>query len=168
VGYFTEEAIRNIARWLNGEISGARAFKNIIDISASMGGGLAGCSAGSAAGGYVGPWGSVVGCAVGSVFGSLASSALSDHVTATIFNIPKEEALENAYRFFKLPPDASNEAINQRYRTLSKVYHPDKEGGSHEKFLHLNACLEIIRISREQASVRPKPCGKSSASPSLA
>ena len=38
----TMDAIKNIHRWYNGEISGARATKNIIDSFASIGSGVIG------------------------------------------------------------------------------------------------------------------------------
>lgn len=48
------EAIQNILRWWNGEISGARCAKNIVDSMVAIGGGVAGGMGGAAIGGMVG------------------------------------------------------------------------------------------------------------------
>ena len=43
----TMDAVKNIHRWYNGEISGARATKNIIDSFASIGSGVIGTKVGN-------------------------------------------------------------------------------------------------------------------------
>merc|ERR1712137_724999 len=108
-GFFSHEALYNIRRWYNGDISGARAAKNIVDEAVSIGGGIGGCSAGSTIGSHVGPMGAIAGCAIGSVLGSVGASSLSDYLTIRIFSIPREEAVEKAYKFFELPQDAAND-----------------------------------------------------------
>lgn len=149
-GFLAADAIHNIYRWWNGEISGARASKNVVDATASVLGGFGGCSAGTMVGSYAGPVGAGIGCAVGSIVGSNAASSLSDHLTQSIFGIPPSEALENAYRYFGVSKNADTEDINKIFRRLSKQYHPDKPGGSHSKFIEVNTYLEVIRASREK------------------
>ncbi len=51
------------------------------------------------------------------------------------------EALE----LFELEPSASYEAIEARYRELSKRYHPDLQGGSPEKMAVVNVAYDVLK-----------------------
>ena len=96
-----------------------------------VGGGFAGTAIGTA----ILP---VVGTAIGGFVGGIAAasvmSALSDWVTQKIFNLPKEEALENAYRFLGLSYGASNDQINTAFNrlVLKKNKYDSDKGGSYE------------------------------------
>lgn len=73
-----------------------------------MGGGYYGGMAGAAVGTCISPgWDTVVGGFAGGIAGSLMMQSLSDWFTQQIFDLPKEVALENAYRFVQLTHNAS-------------------------------------------------------------
>ena len=140
----------NVRRWWNGEITGERCAKNIIDDLATVGGALAGAAGGAVAGVAVGgPIGGAIGGVVGAFVGGVAANYLIQKLTEELFDLPKTEALEEAYKFMGLHRNDSNEKVNARYRELARVYHPDKEGGSEEKFCKLSACVAIIKAARE-------------------
>ena len=154
--YLAFDVIYNIRRWWRGEISGKRCAKNIVDCGASVAAGLAGGVGGKVAGAMVGgavfgPVGVAAGALIGAVYGCVAASicaqALSDQLTQWFFDIPRSEALENAYRFLGLPASASNSEINTAYRRMALQYHPDK-GGDRDKWTKLQYHLAIIREAR--------------------
>lgn len=62
---------------------------------------------------------------------SIANS-LSDWLTLKLFDLPKDQAVENAFSFMNLSHHASNEEINSRFRQLCLQYHPDKDGDVNE------------------------------------
>lgn len=88
-------------------------FQNIIDAAISTVAGAGGGIAGSAIGAFAGPVGIVVGGVAGGILGSTLAAALSDRLTQWLFDIPKDEALENAYRYLGVPPKASNSEVNK-------------------------------------------------------
>lgn len=145
--YLSYEAFHNIYRWWNGEISGKRVWKNIIDSTTSVSAGIAGGWGGAAAGAPFGPLGIVVGAVVGSILSSAGASIIINKLTEEIFDIPKDEALENAYSFLGVGRKSSNEVINKAFRSLCLRYHPDK-GGPQEMFLKLQNYMAIIKIAR--------------------
>lgn len=142
------EALMNIIRWWNGEISGKRVAKNILESSIEIGGYTAGAYAGGTLGAAFGPIGVVVGGIMGSFLGGKASSELIDHLTLHVFDLPKSEALENAYNFFEVSRHATNHEINKAYRKKSLQYHPDKRG-SEEKFINVQVQMSIIKAARK-------------------
>lgn len=142
------EALKSIRSWWNGEISGKRCAKQILDASAGMLGGFGGGAAGCAIGSAICPgYGTLIGAVVGGIAGSAAASAFSEWLTSYFFNLPKSVALENAYRFLDLPSSCSNGDINTRYRTLALESHPDK-GGNAEDFHKLQISVAIIKQAR--------------------
>ena len=48
------------------------------------------------------------------------------------------------YAILGLPPSASLEEVKRRYKQLSRIYHPDKEGGYEEAMKLLNNAYEQI------------------------
>lgn len=145
--------ITSIRRWWDGEITGERCVKTIIDDTASIvggcAGGVGGKIAGAIGGGMVfGPPGAVVGAVAGvvagGVIGAIVARSLSELLTCQLFGLPQSEAVENAYKILGLSTSASNGEINSRFRHLSRTYHPDK-GGDEEKFVMLQSSMEIIR-----------------------
>lgn len=150
--YLTREIYHNMTRWWNGEISGARCAKNVIDSFAGVAAGFGGGYLGATIGNFVAPG---IGGAVGAVLGGVASASmattLSDWINQKIFNLPRDEALENAYRFLELTCNASNDQINSSYRRLALEYHPDK-GGSYEQWHKLQLSMGLVKISRGESN----------------
>ena len=56
------------------------------------------------------------------------------------------------YRVLGIPHGASPAVVLDAYRRLSKLHHPDREGGSDERFLEIQRAYEILRA-------RPAPDG---------
>ncbi len=50
-----------------------------------------------------------------------------------------------ALELFELEPSAGDNAIEARYRELSKLYHPDTAGGSSEKMALVNVAYGILK-----------------------
>lgn len=53
------------------------------------------------------------------------------------------------YAILGLPHNASLEEVKRRYRQLSFIYHPDKEGGYEEAMKLLNNAYETIKKERK-------------------
>jgi hypothetical protein len=146
--YLTIEAWNNLKLWYNGEISGKRCAKSIIDSLAGAVGGYGGGMAGAAMGTYIFPGvGTVIGAVVGSVAGTTVTSSLSDWATLMMFDLPKSVALENAYIFLGLQNGASNDEINSSFRRLALRYHPDK-GGNYDDWHKLQLSMGIVKLSK--------------------
>jgi len=143
-------AIKSIYDWYHGKISGKRCGKQIVDSAVSIGGGIGGAYAGAALGGLLGPIGGLVGGVLGGVAGSNAAQTLSDHLTCMIFDLPKTAAVEKAYAYLGVSHKADNSKINSAFRKLSLQYHPDKPGGSTEKFYELQSFFQIIKEARQE------------------
>ena len=148
IGY---EAILNLYKWWNGEISGKRCAKNIVDASMVTVGSMGGATGGALLGTYLFPGlGTYIGYVTGSYLGKTATECLSDRLTTLLFDLPKDVAVERAYTYFGLHHTASNEEVNQVYRLLVLKYHPDKKGGSVEKFLELQAHMAVIKLAKKE------------------
>ncbi|XP_072398105.1 uncharacterized protein [Diabrotica undecimpunctata] len=143
----TYEAIINIKRWWKGEISGKRCCKNIIDSLATISGSVGGGFAGVALGTLGGPVGMIIGGIGGGMLGGELAKTFSQWMTEKIFDVPKSEALENAYNFFDLRNKASNHQINTAYRQKCLEYHPDK-GGSSEMFHKVQMEMAVIKAAK--------------------
>lgn len=146
----TFEAVSYIRSWWKGDVSGKRCAKSIVDSIGSVAGGLAGGELGALAIGAItgGPIGLVAGALIGGIFAGWIGHSLSDRLSQEFFDVPKDIAVENAYNFIGVHHAAPNDLVNHAYRKLSLKYHPDKPGGSHEKFLILQMHLEVIRNAR--------------------
>lgn len=143
------ETIQSIKSWMNGEISGKRCTKQIIDSSASIFGGYAGASVGATIGSMIAPGcGTVAGAVLGGAAGSFTASTFSEWLTEYLFNLPKQVAVENAYRYLGLSSSCSDVELKKQYRTLALLYHPDKKGGSSEDFHKLQISTAIIKQAR--------------------
>ena len=57
----------------------------------------------------------------------------------------KDEEL-NPFTILGVKPDASEEEVRKAYREKSVKAHPDKEGGSQEEMVKVNAAWETIRM----------------------
>ena len=146
--YLSYEIYQDICRWWKGEISGVRCAKNVIDGIASMAAGVGAGLAGAAIGTAILPGvGSAIGGFVGGNAAASVMRALSDWVTQKIFNLPKEEALENSHRFLGLSYGASNDEINAAFKRLVLKYHPDK-GGSYKDWHKLQVSMAVIKASK--------------------
>jgi hypothetical protein len=142
---------KNIYRWYTGEISGKRCAKLILDSISSLAGGVAVGCAGAAIGGCIGPVGMVLGGVIGGLIGGKSIELAADWLTRKIFDLPKEEAVENAYNFLGVKQNASNDEINKKFRTLCLKYHPDK-GGKAEDFQKLQISMAVIKFSRGEVA----------------
>lgn len=69
------------------------------------------------------------------------------------FEVSYDEFTE-AIEFLGLIGLESKEMVRERYLTLSKKYHPDKEGGDREKFQQLNRAYELVTLYMEQFRFR--------------
>ena len=59
---------------------------------------------------------------------------------------------KDPYRVLGVPYGATPTVVLEAYRRLSKLHHPDREGGSDERFLEIQRAYEILRA-------RPAPEG---------
>jgi hypothetical protein len=59
---------------------------------------------------------------------------------------------KDPYRVLGVPHGASQAVVLEAYRRLSKLHHPDREGGSVERFMELQRAYEALRA-------RPEPPG---------
>ena len=148
IGVLATCVVNNIRRWCKGDISGKRCVKNIIDTGVSTALGLAVTAASTVALGATGAL--VVGAVSGAVIGSYIRRGvykLSDKLTTWIFGLPKDEALENAYRFMGISHRASDEEVKTRYKRLALMYHPDK-GGDIDKWTRPQLSIESFQNNR--------------------
>lgn len=150
VAHLSATAIKNIHRWWNSEISGKRCAKIIIDecvgIASGVGSGMLGaaiCSPG-------GPAAQIVCSTAGSIIGEFVARTLSDRLTQYIFDIPKDEALENAYNFLEVKPTASNNEINEVFRKLCLKYDGEEKKGNKVKYIELQVHMTVIKAARNQ------------------
>lgn len=111
---------QNKKRLIKNEISGIRCIKNIVDSFVELATGVAGGFGGEVFGSLITPG---IGTLVGGVGAGTASSfvtgTLSDRTTQWIFNLPKDEKLENAFRVLDLACNASNNEINTNFVRLA-------------------------------------------------
>ncbi len=143
------KTIRNIYMWWEGEISGTRCAKNIMEELAATAGGVAGGYVGSQVGFYVaGPIGALVGGLGGGIWSYSAASKAADRFLLNFFDLPRDYALENAYNFLGVHREAENAAVNHTYRRLARKYHPDMRGGDDKKFMALQYYMQIIKAHR--------------------
>ena len=65
-------------------------------------------------------------------------------------SIPKSTtASADPYAVLGLPPTASLEEVKKRYRKLTMIYHPDREGGYTEAMKRVNEAYEQITKEKE-------------------
>lgn len=121
-------------------------------IAGGAAGGAGGAAYGALVGSVFGPVGTVVGTTIGGVVGgvcgSIVAAELSKRLTQKLFDVPRSVAVENAYNYFGLTQSCSNGEVNSAYYRLALEKHPDKQGGSKENFLELQANLAIIKKHR--------------------
>lgn len=140
--------LESLRFWWSGEKSGTRSAKDVIDSVAGLAAGIEAGVAGATVGTSIAPGiGTIVGAVLCGVTSAFVVNKISDWMTQKLFNLPKEEALENAYRFLGLSYGASNEHINANYKNLAVKYHPDK-GGSYEQWHQLQVSYSLIKISK--------------------
>ena len=61
---------------------------------------------------------------------------------------PHEPDNSDPYKILGISPNASIQEIDRRYRQLSQVWHPDKQGGNLEAMKKLNQAYSLIRQQR--------------------
>uniref|UniRef100_A0A914P436 J domain-containing protein n=1 Tax=Panagrolaimus davidi TaxID=227884 RepID=A0A914P436_9BILA len=138
------EAIQSIHLWFNGEISGRRCAKTVVDATIAVAGGIGGAALGAGVGSVGGPVGTIIGGIIGGLFGSSVAKTVVGHLTERIFDLPKNIAVERAYYFLGISPSASNYDVNQAFRKLASQYHPDKRYGSEKLFMELQSNMQLI------------------------
>ncbi len=62
------------------------------------------------------------------------------------------QLLGDAYDFLGVTPDDPTDLIKDVYRKKAMYYHPDKKGGTDEKFKRITEAFERIIRSREPAN----------------
>ena len=148
-GYFVYDILQNRKRFEKHEISGVRCIKNIIDSFLELGPGVAGGFGGEVFSSSVAPTGIAgMGTLVGGVGGGTAmtflTGTLSDRITQWIFNLPKDEALENAFCILKLPCNASNNEINMSFiRLAHQCWTPNPSASS--DWVKLKQSMNVIK-----------------------
>jgi hypothetical protein len=144
-----KDVFLNIGRWMNGEITGQRCLKSIIDCATALAGSTGGAVGGAAMGTLILPGpGTVIGGLIGGLLGGTAAGFLSKWLTEYIFDLGPHVALDKAYEFLGVSHHCSNHEMNQAYHRLARVHHPDK-GGNVETFQKLNYHVAIIKAARE-------------------
>jgi hypothetical protein len=64
---------------------------------------------------------------------------------------------KDPYRVLGLPYGAPPAVVVEAYRRLSKLHHPDREGGSDERFMEIQRAYETLRARPEpDASVEDR------------
>ena len=61
---------------------------------------------------------------------------------------PHERDNSDPYNILGISPNASMQEIERRYKQLSLVWHPDKQGGNLDAMKRLNEAYSLIRQQR--------------------
>jgi hypothetical protein len=123
--YFGCDVFQNWKRHEKSEISGVRCVKNIVDSFTELAPGVAGGFGGELIGIRITPGiGTLAGGVGGGMVSTFVSGALFDRLTQWIFNLPKDESLEKAFRDLDLPCNVSNNEINIKFVRLAHQYPP--------------------------------------------
>ena len=140
----------NVKKWWNGEITGKRCAKSIIDDGAKAGGAIGGAAGGAWIGSAIGgPIGMAKEASLELVCRSCNSKCTLRVIDGSNIRFTQDCSARRCLQILGTRPEASNDQINKRYRQLALVYHPDKEGGREDKFIKLHSYVCIIRASRE-------------------
>ena len=83
-----------------------------------------------------------------------AGTSLSEWLAQNLFNLPKAQALGNAYRLLGLSYICSNADINAAYFKRAPRYHPEM-GGNKDDWIKLQCALQIIKESRGEGCTIP-------------
>lgn len=142
-----------------------RAKKSFIDNSAAIVvGNIAGCVANVILSCIFGPLGFWLGLAVQAAVGWGVGAVTRHYVdkwTTEYYNIPKAEAIENAYKTLGVTKDATDKEINKKCREMSREHHPDylqrlenppDEQGIEEhvnEFIKIQNAYKFIKTMRE-------------------
>uniref|UniRef100_A0A914PKK2 J domain-containing protein n=1 Tax=Panagrolaimus davidi TaxID=227884 RepID=A0A914PKK2_9BILA len=141
------EIVRSVWLWCEGKISGKRAAQNVVNVFLTSGAGVGGAFGGAAIGHSLLGGYATFGAFIGGLFGGFVGNQLSQWLTNNIFDLPKTQALENAYQYLGVHHRASDSEVEKAYKRRLLIDHPDK-GGSNEAFCKLQTCYTIIRIDR--------------------
>jgi DnaJ-class molecular chaperone len=63
--------------------------------------------------------------------------------------MPEKE--KDYYKILGVPENASQEEIKKAYRKLAHQYHPDRKGGSEEKFKEINEAYQVLSDPQQRA-----------------
>ena len=92
--------------------------------------------------------GALIGGVMGAVGGGMAGKSLMEKITESMFDLPKTAAEENAYRYLGIQRQAQTADVNRAYHQKALQCHPDRDGGSTERFLELRLHMQVIRMAR--------------------
>ncbi|PRP81909.1 hypothetical protein PROFUN_10617 [Planoprotostelium fungivorum] len=143
------EAIKMIYEWYHGRADGRRCAAHIATSLSTVAAGVVAGQAVVSLSHPLGPVSLILGVAAG-YYASHYANSLTDKLTQRIFGLAPTAALDRAYEFMMLSPNCTNAEVNEQYRKIALLYHPDKEWGSAEHFILLNSHMELIRAAREK------------------
>merc|ERR1711894_492501 len=107
-------------------------------------GGLIGCAFGGPAGAAAGM---IAGGVIGGFLGLEAAHSVSPYVTAAFFDIPRTQAIENAYKTLGVKFTATNQEINESFEELNQMYREQGNNG-HDNWVKLQYAMAIIHEDR--------------------
>ncbi|XP_065683093.1 uncharacterized protein LOC136095992 [Hydra vulgaris] len=136
-----------ICHWWYGKISGFECSIILVQSFSETFAVAAGGATGAAIGAYFGPTGMVFGGVIGAILSHIVVEALNERIKNWLLGVRKEKALENAFNFFELPENASQEDIKAAYRKMVLIHHPDK-GGKAENFYYVQINMAVIKAAR--------------------
>ena len=62
-----------------------------------------------------------------------------------VIDVINPAVIERAFTTMGLSPESSAADLKKRYIALSRIHHPDKPAGSHEKMVEINAANDILK-----------------------
>lgn len=149
-----------VAKWFNGEISGRDLAVKVGRSAATNASGCVGAWAGGKTGAVIGGMiGGPVGALFGGIIGMFAGNWVARKLSGKIYDkyIPEDdekarrEAFSNALEFFHFEPQDVNNpqifnetSIRRYFRRHSLRWHPDRNGGSNERFIALTNHYAVL------------------------
>ena len=62
-----------------------------------------------------------------------------------VIDVINPDVIKKAFTTMGLSPESSAADLKKRYMALSRIHHPDKPEGSHEKMIEINAANDILK-----------------------
>ncbi|KAK9457737.1 hypothetical protein V1511DRAFT_186276 [Dipodascopsis uninucleata] len=72
------------------------------------------------------------------------SIVIAVYLTYSVYNSISELRVTNFYNLLNVPLNADTKALKRQFRSLSVLYHPDKESGNEEVFIALKQAYDIL------------------------
>eukprot|EP01065_Artemidia_motanka_P030352 TRINITY_DN36373_c0_g1_i1.p1 TRINITY_DN36373_c0_g1~~TRINITY_DN36373_c0_g1_i1.p1 ORF type:complete len:361 (+),score=101.32 TRINITY_DN36373_c0_g1_i1:151-1233(+) len=161
----TAESARIARAWHQGLLSANAAVALLAVGAARAAGGAAGARTGALAARRAlssarvrHPAAQLAAMLCGSVAGgaalAAAATAVADRLAAHFFTDDRAAGLRHAFRTLGLPPTATDDEVQSRFLRLASAAHPNKAGGSVEKFADLQAAYGTVRAVRAAPAAR--------------